>query len=135
MIYTYKFADGTTNESEVTDKIAAELKELDRIEYNNNQAETRRHASLEAFNLDDGLFVADVDIEADVFRSIELKTAMFKLTKRHQYLIRKILIEGWTLSEIARFEGKNKSVIYRAYERAEKNLKKFYLMGNINPLP
>ena len=135
MIYTYKFADGTTNESEVTDKIAAELKELDRIEYNNNQAETRRHASLEAFNLDDGLFVADVDIEADVFRSIELKTAMFKLTKRHQYLIRKIQIEGWTLSEIARFEGKNKSVIYRAYERAEKNLKKFYLMGNINPLP
>ena len=135
MNYTYKFADGTTKESEVSDKIAAELKELDRIEYNNNQAETRRHASLEAFNLDDGLFPADVDIEADVLRSIELKTAMSNLTKRHQYLIRKILIEGWNLSEIARSEGKNKSVICRAYERAEKNLKKFYLMGNINPLP
>ena len=56
MNYTYKFADGTTEEIEIPEIFMAEINKLEREEYNNNQRETRRHVSLESFNLDDGLF-------------------------------------------------------------------------------
>ena len=123
MIYTYRFADGTTNESKVTDKIAAELKELDRIEYNNNQAETRRHASLEAFNLDDGLFPADTDIEADYeFKECqtEIVSILSKLEPEQQKLIKQIFFEDIQPSEIAKWEGVGKSAISHRIERALK---------------
>ena len=124
MIYTYKFADGTTNESEVSDKMAAELKELDRIEYNNNQAESRRHASLEAFNLNEALFPADTDIEADVIDTEIVNCILSQLTPRQKYLLRKIVLEGWKYAEIASFEGKYESAVRNAVERAKNKIKK-----------
>lgn len=54
--YIYRFADGTSStlvfsSADVDDMGScwlAELQELDRREYNNNHAQTRRHCSLEA---------------------------------------------------------------------------------------
>ena len=50
----YKFVTGTV-EVEVPDEWGTVLVDLDRQEYNNDHKETRRHCSLDAYNLDDGL--------------------------------------------------------------------------------
>ena len=44
--YQYKFADEVIT-VEITDEWAGILEELDRVEYNNNHAETRRHIPLD----------------------------------------------------------------------------------------
>ena len=54
--YIYRFADGTSSTlvfgpadvAGLGSRWLAELQELDRCEYNNNHAQTRRHCSLEA---------------------------------------------------------------------------------------
>ncbi len=47
MKYTYRFANGDVNEIEVTEDQAFALTDLDRLEYNNDHTNTRRHISLE----------------------------------------------------------------------------------------
>ena len=42
MKYTYRFANGDVNEIEVTEDQAFTLADLDRLEYNNDHANTRR---------------------------------------------------------------------------------------------
>ena len=44
----YEFVTGETVEVEVDDSIGKVMVELDRIEYNNDHKETRRHCSLSA---------------------------------------------------------------------------------------
>ncbi len=61
----YEFATETV-EIEVSEKDANVIVELNRQEYNDNHRETRRHCSLDAFNLDDALFPSDDDVEAEV---------------------------------------------------------------------
>ena len=54
--YIYQFADGTLSTlvfssdgiSDIDSSWLSELQELDRLEYNNNHAQTRRHCSLDA---------------------------------------------------------------------------------------
>ena len=48
----YEFVTGAV-EVEVTDDWGTILVDLDRQEYNINHKETRRHCSLDAYNLDD----------------------------------------------------------------------------------
>ena len=52
MKYTYHFANGDSQEIEVTEAQYLILKDADRIEYNNNQANTRRHVSLDMVEAD-----------------------------------------------------------------------------------
>ena len=68
------FQDGSVTEVEVSDEIGAVIIDLDRQEYNINHKETRRHCSLDAFNLDDTLFPADDDVEAEVATKDEYST-------------------------------------------------------------
>ena len=64
MKYEYITVAGKTR-IEVDDSWGNVLLELDRLEHNNDQTETRRHASLEAFNLDDALFPSGEDIPSE----------------------------------------------------------------------
>lgn len=50
MKINYEFADGNRVEIEVDAKWAEVVIELDRVEYNNEQKETRRHISLDCFS-------------------------------------------------------------------------------------
>ena len=50
----YEFANETV-EVEVSEEWGSIVVDLDRQEYNANHRETRRHCSLEAYNLDDAL--------------------------------------------------------------------------------
>ena len=123
----YEFQDGAVTEVEVSDEIGAVIIDLGRQEYNINHKETRRHCSLDAFNLDDALFPSDDDVEAEVTTKDEnrrLYAAITQLSPRQQYLIRQVYFEGRKYTDIAREEGVDRTAISHATDRALKKLKK-----------
>ena len=122
----YEFATETV-EVEVSEKDANIIVDLDRQEYNINHKETRRHCSLDAFNLDDTLFPSDDDVETEVATKDEyrrLYAAIAQLSPRQQYLIQQVFIEVRKYTDIAREEGVDRTAISHATDRAIKNLKK-----------
>lgn len=123
----YAFATETI-EVEISEKDANIIVDLDRQEYNVNHKETRRHCSLDAFNLDDALFPSDDNVEAEVAVKDEnrrLHAAIAKLSPRQRYLIRQVYFEGRKYTDIAREEGVDRTAISHATDRALKRLKKF----------
>ena len=123
----YEFADETI-EIEVDENWGAVLIELDRQEYNNDHAETRRHCSLEEYNLD-GNFVSNGSDVEDAFLISEdnkkLYAAIKKLEPRQQYLIEQVYFLGRKQVDIAAEEGVSHVAITYALQRAVKKLKKF----------
>lgn len=123
----YAFATETL-EVEISEKDGNIIVDLDRQEYNVNHKETRRHCSLDAFNLDDALFPSDDNVEAEAAAKDEkrrLYAAIAKLSPRQQYLIRQVYFEGRKYTDIAREEGVDRTAISHATDRALKRLKKF----------
>ena len=123
----YEFADETI-EIEVDENWGAVLIELDRQEYNNDHAETRRHCSLEEYNLD-GNFVSNGGDVEDAFLISEdnkkLYAAIKKLEPRQQYLIEQVYFLGRKQVDLAAEEGVSHVAITYALQRAVKKLKKF----------
>ncbi len=122
----YEFATETV-EVEVSEKDANIIVELDRQEYNINHKETRRHCSMDAFNLDDALFPSDDNVEAEVATKDEyrrLYAAIAQLSPRQQYLIRHVYFEGRKYTDIAWEEGVDRTAISHATDHAIINLKK-----------
>jgi RNA polymerase sigma-70 factor (ECF subfamily) len=127
MKFSYNFATGEKNEIEVSEEFYAVIMELERETYNINQRETRRHCSLEAYNLDDALFPSDVDVEAEVCREetrAEVEAAIDKLPPEQQRLIRTICLDGVPAVEYAQITGDSPSNISHKLSRAKKALKK-----------
>ena len=125
----YEFATETV-EVEVSEKDANIIVEMDRQEYNINHRETRRHCSLDAFNLDNALFPSDDDVETEVATKDEyrrLYAAIAQLPPRQQYLIRQVYFERRKYMDIAREEGVDRTAISHATDRALKKLKKFLI--------
>ena len=123
----YKFVTGTV-EVEVPDVWGTVLVDLDRQEYNNDHKETRRHCSLDAFNLDDALFPSDVDVLRDILKAEDaerLHSAIAKLEPRQQRLIRQVYFEGRTFTSIAQEKGVDRTAVSKATKRAIRKLKKF----------
>ena len=126
MKITYHFTDRTV-EIDVPQEWADFICELDRQEYNIEHKETRRHCSLEAYNLDENLIPSGSNPEEEVFREMEyeaLDAAIAQLIPRQQRLIRQVFFEGRTYTSIAREEGVDESAIRHAVGRALKRLKK-----------
>ena len=123
----YEFADETI-EIEVSEDWGAVLIELDRQEYNNDHAETRRHCSLEEYNLD-GNFVSNGGDVEDAFLISEdnkkLYAAIKKLEPRQQYLIEQVYFLGRKQVDLAAEEGVSHVAITYALQRAVKKLKNF----------
>ena len=127
MKLAYTFANGETNEIEVSEDWAAVVMELDRQTYNLNQKETRRHCSLDAYNLDDSLLPSGVDVEAEVIlRETEARimAAIEKLRPAQQELIRAIGIEGISAVEYARRTDDTESNVSHKLKRTRTALKK-----------
>lgn len=124
MKYEYITATGKIT-VKVDDEWSCVLLEIDRAEYNANQKETRRHVSLDAYNLDDALLPSGTDIESEFSDKDAVCCALSHLTERQQYLIRKTCLEGWKYTEIAALEAKDESAIRHSVERAKKKLKKY----------
>ena len=123
----YEFATETV-EVEVTDDWGSILVDLDRQEYNINHKETRRHCSLDAYNLDNTLFPSDEDVLRDILKAEDderLHNAIAKLEPRQQKLIWQMFFEERGYTDIARAEGLDESAVRHATTRALKKLKKF----------
>ena len=119
----YKFANESI-EVDVAENWGNILIELNRLEYNVDHTETRRHTSLSSFTYEDQkYFDAGTDLLAELIDSEVVSRAMANLTERQQYLIRKVYLEGWKLTEIAALEGVDESAIRHAVNRAKRRLK------------
>lgn len=122
----YAFADETV-EIEVSEEWGNILIDLDRQEYNNDHAETRRHCSLEAFNLDDALFPGDVDVEREVLEGLDNKalySAIAQLQPQQQELVKRVYFRGEKLADIAREEGVSKAALTNRMKKITAALKK-----------
>ena len=119
----YKFANESI-EVDVAENWGNILIELNRLEYNVDHTETRRHTSLSSFTYEDRkYFDAGTDLLAELIDSEVVSRAMANLTERQQYLIRKVYLEGWKFTEIAALEGVDESTIRHAVNRAKRRLK------------
>ena len=120
----YQFATETV-EIEVADNWGSLVIDLDRQEYNNDHAETRRHVSYDALDFDgDALAVDDPALTTYTERDA-LREAIEHLTLNQQYILRAHYFEGHTFTEIAQALGVGVSSVTRAAKRAKKTLKKF----------
>ena len=119
-----KIYTGFGNPIEVTDEWYEILIDRDRIIYNNDQSETRRHCSLDAFNLDGNLFPSKENLEGSVVTKLTLEQGLRHLSPEQERLVRAVHLEGVKVSEIAAQEGVTVSAVSHRLERAMKKLKK-----------
>lgn len=121
----YKFIDETV-EIEVEEDWGNLVIDLDRQEYNNNHAETRRHASLSAMSYEGNYFEddrADLSRYADV---LALRDAIKNLPDRQREIIHLHFFEQLGIREIARQLGLDHSTVRESLNAAIKNLKKIF---------
>lgn len=126
MKYDYHF-DNETIFIDIPDSDYDVLIEMDRIEHNINQKETRRHVSLEACDRDDNQLPSSVNVESSCIQAIEiqaLENAMSQLKPRYRSLIEKVYFEMQIVSDIAREQGVDESSVRKLLKRACEKLKK-----------
>ena len=125
----YRFADGHTEEVEVTDEFADQYAELEHNDKLIERKETRRHQSLDK-SMEHGFDVPDlrVDIQAEIEkneRDLRLHTAIAQLSRPQRELLEEIYYNGVSQSEIAKREGVGKTAINNRLARIIARLKKF----------
>ncbi|MDR0286190.1 MAG: hypothetical protein LBI03_00540 [Clostridiales bacterium] len=106
MKISYTFATNETIEIETSEEWAYFINNLDRLDYNNSQRETRRHCSLDALNLDNELFPSCENIAAEVERnelntSVDMPSIYFYHHNKHLFvryfliLYQHLKLPGW----------------------------------------
>ncbi len=128
MKYTYRFASGESVGIEVSAELEALLKNEDRLEYNNDHANTRRHVHLDT-GMDGGadwLAVEDAELHA-VFEgegdSARLHKALDKIRPEQRALIHALYLSEKPVSQAeyaARLGITEKSVKQNAWRAREK---------------
>lgn len=129
MKITYKFVTGEVAEVEVSEEIGAVIVDLDRLEYNNDHKETRRHYSLEGkvyegmdYAVEDSgleaLFAGPTDEE-------RLHAAIRQLSHDQQEMVRAIYFENVSVNDYAARMGVTQSAISHRLQTVKKKLKKF----------
>ena len=126
--YRYHFSNGETISIEIPDNWGEILIDLNRLEYNNDHKETRRHYSLEGkvyegkdYAVEDpgleALFAGPTDEE-------RLRAAIQKLDPDQQAMIRAIYFEGVSVNDYAARMGVTQSAISHRLQTVRKKLKK-----------
>lgn len=122
----YQFATETV-EVEVSEELGNIIVDLNRQEYNNHHKETRRHCSLDAFNLDNALFPSVEDIEAEVVAKDQynrLYAAIALLEPQQKELVRQVFFENRKIVDIAAEEGVSEAAIRNRLKKITQRLKK-----------
>ena len=125
----YQYANGDFNEIEVSEELGAVMVDLDRLQYNNNQSETRRHRSLDwlmglGLEFSDDTEVSDeVEINADIDN---LRRAIAQLKPKQQEMIKAIFFEGVSVNDYAFQENVDHSAISHRLITVYKKLKKLF---------
>ncbi|WP_069648958.1 RNA polymerase sigma factor [Caloranaerobacter ferrireducens] len=128
MKITYEFITGEIVEVDVEQNFSEVIVEIERVEYNSNRRETRRHNSLNAMQ-EQGIQLADTsaDVESEVElieRNDALYNAISKLQLQQRELIKKVYIEEKPIKEIAAEEVVSSPAISRRLNRIYEQLKK-----------
>ena len=121
----YQFATETI-EVEVTDDWGNLVIDLDRLEYNNDHKETRRHVSYDALDFDGDAMAAEDPTLTTYTEQDELRQAIQRLTPNQQYIIRAHYFEDRSFTEIAQALGVGVSSVTRTAEKARNALKKLF---------
>lgn len=128
----YEFVTGAV-EVEVTEDWGTILVDLDRQEYNNDHKETRRHCSLEAYNLDDALLPSDEDVVRDILAAEDrqhLYEAIARLDAEQVDLVKAIFFDEVSLTEYGKRLGISQPAVSKRKAAILKILKK-YLSGRL----
>lgn len=128
MKITYKFVTGEVAEVEVSEEIGAVIVDLDRLEYNNDHKETRRHYSLEG-KVYEGMdyAVEDPGLEAlfaDPTDEERLHAAIRQLSPDQKEMVRAIYFENMSVNDYAARMGVTQSAISHRLQTVKKKLKK-----------
>ena len=121
----YKSVTDSVEVIEVTEEWASVLMELDRLEHNSNQTETRRHCSLEAYNLDGEMLSTGEDIEEDILQREscrEIRDAVAKLPPKQREVIERLYFLGQTGIEAAAEMGIHRGTVAEYHAAAKKKL-------------
>ena len=104
----------------------------DRLEYNNQQTETRRHHSYSNENDKRATLIADEDMMDQLLANLEeeaVREAIRSLKPRQQELVLDIFYRGLSMAEVARRDGVRKMAISnrmnKIIKRLRDNLKNF----------
>lgn len=111
----------------VTEAKGKEIIELNRIEYNDNHRETRRHVSLEAYDPYGALVKDDADPLQEVINEEEmdqLHQSVSQLTPAQRKLLMKKFWDGMKQIDIAKEEGVSKMAITKRLQTIKRRLKK-----------
>ena len=126
----YVFANGEVSQIEVNEEMGELLLDFDRLEYNNNQKENRRHTSLDnGFDDAEWLAVTDADIEAifaDESNEKRLHKAILKLKPKQQELIIAIFFKHIKQEDYARQMGITQQAVSSQLNTVMKKLKKLF---------
>ena len=126
--YRYHFSNGETISIEIPDNWGEILIDLNRLEYNNDHKETRRHYSLEGKVYEGKDYaVEDPGLEALFAGPTEeerLRAAIQKLDPDQQAMIRAIYFEGVSVNDYAARMGVTQSAISHRLQTVKKKLKK-----------
>lgn len=119
----YQFATETV-EIEVSEDWGNLVIDLDRQEYNNNHAETRRHISLNTALYEGDVFaVEDASLESFA-ENYDLQQAIAKLTDNQRRIIVGHYFEGITYVALAAELGIAEANVRKAAKRALKQIQK-----------
>lgn len=129
MKYTYKTRTNDVN-IDVDEKWVKILKEMDKEEELNERKETRRHESLD-LSMDEHEWLDNHEepVEETVgrIRTAEaLDEAIATLTEKQRYIFMAVNFYGYSISEIAKIKGLNKSTVSRHLNAADKKIEKFF---------
>jgi len=121
----YQFATETV-EIEVTDDWGNLLIDLDRQEYNNDHAETRRHISLDAAIYEGETFAVEDSCLEHFAENYDLHQAVASLTEHQRKIIVGHYFEGRTYVALGQELGISEASVRKAADRAMKQLKKYF---------
>lgn len=141
--FTYEF-EATDEKCEITEEMISETEGVEpwlllviskgeeRLEYNNNQTESRRHHSYSDQNDKYDTLMAEEDALNMVLANLEkeaVRKAIQALEPQQQELVMDIYFSGLSMADVARRDGVHKSSVTkrmnRVLEQLSKKLKKF----------
>lgn len=111
----------------VTEATGKEIIEINRIEYNDNHRETRRHVSLEVYDPYGALVKDNADPLQEVINKEEmdqLHQSISQLTPAQQKLLMNKFWDGMKQIDIAKDEGVSKMAITKRLQTIKRRLKK-----------
>lgn len=124
----YKFIDEVVT-IDIEEYWGEIILDLDRLEYNVNHKETRRHTSLDSYLYEGKDFACEDEELSKLFEENQekkLHLAISKLKPKQQELIKSVFFKNISLTDYAKNEGVTVSAVSQRLSTALKKLKKFF---------